>query len=315
MGGRIIMSSTPGFFLQAAVLSACLLASASASTPFGRSERARGPQGYAGINFRDVADDQLGALRLKEARGEEIILIDHDGPASKAGLREHDVIQQINGTVIEAEDQLRRILRETPPGRQVTFIISREGQQQTVAVQLANRDTIGRDAWGRHMTVPEPPPGEGPARTSTGFLGGGSAPSYVDPARKTAAQLNSSYSGALLETMGPQLAIFFGAQTGLLVREVDPDSPAAVAGLRAGDVVIRVDDQPVLSPADWMKTLHGRRGKQVAVVVLRDKREQTLTLIPDGRKRSSLDPGPLPAASPQPETFVGMVLPVLPHTR
>jgi membrane-associated protease RseP (regulator of RpoE activity) len=105
--------------------------------------------------------------------------------------------------------------------------------------------------------------------------------------------VSSSYTGAKLEVMGPQLAEFFGAQgsAGLLVRSVDPNSPASDAGMKAGDVVVKVNSLQVTNGNDWSKTIHENRGKPVTVVVLRDKREQTLTLTPDAKKRSSVEPG------------------------
>jgi C-terminal processing protease CtpA/Prc len=102
--------------------------------------------------------------------------------------------------------------------------------------------------------------------------------------------LNPSFTGAKLEVMGPQLAQFFGAVegAGLLVRSVDENSPAEEAGLKAGDVVVKVNSISVSNGTDWTKTVHDNRGKPVPVVVIRDKHEQTLTLTPDGKKRSSL---------------------------
>ena len=100
----------------------------------------------------------------------------------------------------------------------------------------------------------------------------------------------SSYTGALVENMGPQLAEFFGSPgAGVLVHSVDADSPAAKAGLRAGDVVVRANSVTMANSSDWMKIVRENRGKSVEVVVLRDKKEQTLTLVPDGKKRSSVD--------------------------
>ena len=128
-----------------------------------------GSQGYLGIDIRDVSDDRLSALKLHESRGAEIIHVDHDGPAGKAGLREHDVVLQMNGQVIEGEEQLRRVLRETPAGRDVTIVLSRDGQQQTVSTQMADRATVERQAWEQRTTVPEPAPS--PAMGS-GFFGG-----------------------------------------------------------------------------------------------------------------------------------------------
>jgi membrane-associated protease RseP (regulator of RpoE activity) len=105
--------------------------------------------------------------------------------------------------------------------------------------------------------------------------------------------VSSSYTGAKLEVMGPQLAEFFGAQgsAGLLVRHVDPNSPAADAGLKAGDVVVKVNSVEVASANDWSKTIHENRGKSVSIVILRDRKAQTLTLTPDEKKRSSVEPG------------------------
>jgi predicted metalloprotease with PDZ domain len=259
----------------------------------------RGAQGYLGIDIRDVSDDRLAALKLREAHGAEIVSIDHDGPAGKAGLREHDVILQMNGQVIEGEEQLRRILRETPAGRNVTIVLSRDGQQQTVSTQMADRATVEREAWQQRTTVPEPSAPSG--LRGNGFLGG--APLVAPPEPPITAPpdphahsfvgsviLGSSYTGAALESIGPQLAQFFGSQggNGLLVRSVDPNSPAAAAGLRAGDVVVRANAAIIVTVMDWYKLVRENKGRPLSVVVVRDKQEQTLVLTPDAKKRSSL---------------------------
>jgi S1-C subfamily serine protease len=114
-------------------------------------------------------------------------------------------------------------------------------------------------------------------RTSKSFLGG----VLTAPA----------YTGALLEKMTGQLADFFGVPTGagLLVRSVEPNSPAALAGMHAGDVVVRAASRTVTNLADWARALKSGRDKSVPVVVLRDKKEQTLLLTLDSKKRSSID--------------------------
>jgi len=262
----------------------------------------RGTQGYLGVDLRDVTDEQVSALKLKETRGAEVIYVDHDGPACKAGFLLHDVILQMNGQVIEGEEQLRRMLRETPAGRQVTFLISRDGQQRTLTVQMANREEVERKAWEQHYTVPEPADDGSPSSSAYTHAGN----SFFKSSPATAATgatkgthtllgttmiVSAAYTGAKLEVMGPQLAEFFGAQgaAGLLVRSVDPNSPASDAGLKAGDVVIKVNSIPVTSGNEWAKTIHENRGHPVNVVVLRDKKETTLTMTPDAKKRSSLE--------------------------
>ncbi|MCU1320460.1 MAG: hypothetical protein JWM43_109 [Acidobacteriaceae bacterium] len=273
--------------------------------------------GYLGVDIRDVSDDQIAQLKLRESRGAEIVRVDHDGPAGKAGLHVHDVVLQMNGTVIEGEDQLRRMLRETPAGRTVTLLISRDGQQQTVTTQMGNRLEVERQAWEQRWRVPSPqdevmgsgvvtvvplpPPAGGNAGASASSSGTSKGQSFFSPggAARTGHNLigslglGSSYTGAMVETMGPQLAEFFGTGgVGVLVHSVDANSPAANAGLRAGDVVLRANDANLRNSGDWIKVVRENRGKPISVVVLRDKKEQTLTIVSDGKKRTSVEPMP-----------------------
>jgi serine protease Do len=263
-----------------------------------------GSQGYLGISFREVGDDEMGPLKLKEARGAEIVDLDHDGPACKAGMQMHDVILQMNGQIIDSDDQLKRMLREVPAGRTVSFVISRDGVTQTLNMTMADRKLVALQAWEQHYTVPDPAPRPQAAAygaRGNGFMAAAPPSSVATPKGHrdflgTSMILNSSFTGAQLEVMGPQLAQFFGADggAGLLVRSVAGNSPAELAGMKAGDVVVRINSIPVTSGTDWTKTVHDNKGRPVPVVVIRDKHEQTLTLTPDGKKRSSVKPLPVP---------------------
>jgi serine protease Do len=261
---------------------------------------AHGSNGYLGVETRDVSDDEAATLKLKETHGAEIINVDHDGPASKAGMQVHDVILQMNGQVIDDEDQLRRMLRETPAGKTVTVVISRDGQTQMLTMQMADRRTVGLQAWEQHYSVPDPgTKSTGYGVQSSGFMSApspsntGAIPKGHRDFLATSMLLSSSFTGAQLELMGPQLAQYFGAEgtAGLLVRSVEGNSPAELAGMKAGDVVVRINSTPVTNGTDWTKTVHENKGRPLSVVVIRDKHEQTLTLTPDGKKRSSMKPG------------------------
>src|SRR6516164_2323243 len=111
---------------------------------------------YLGIDIQDVTAERVGPLKLKEERGVEITMVDQDAPAGKAGLKEHDVILEFNGTAVESEEQLRRLLREMPPGRTVTLGISRDGNPVKIDVQLADRAKIGADSRP-HVIIPKIP--------------------------------------------------------------------------------------------------------------------------------------------------------------
>ena len=293
------MNTASGFGLILLAASIAAIGSAVASGPeaaagqsyfFAAAPAARSPQGYLGVDVRDVPADQVAALKLKQARGAEIILVDHDAPAGKANLHEHDVILQMNGQAIDGQDQLRRMLHETPPGRAVQLVISREGQSLTITTQMSTKDEVERQAWAQHLTVPEP---QEPENADTGYI---AAPSS-SPAPRSGNSfigsllMSSSYTGAMLEKMSPQLADFFGAAkgAGLLVRSVVENSPAALAGMHAGDVVLRANAKLVNSTGDWARAIKDSKGHPVSITVLRDKKEQTLTLTPDSKKRSEVD--------------------------
>ena len=95
-------------------------------------------------------------------------------------------------------------------------------------------------------------------------------------------------SGLMVENLTPQLGEFFGAKNGngVLVRSVEKGSHAEKAGLRAGDVITRVGDQSIHDTSDFTHALHSRAGGSVAVGVIRDKKEQTLTITLPERKDS-----------------------------
>src|SRR5258708_22499883 len=97
---------------------------------------------YLGVDTEDVTSERLGALHLKEERGVEVTMVDQDAPAGKAGIKEHDVILNVNDQQVESVEQLRRLIREVPPGRTVSVGISRDGQPMTLHAQLTERSKV-----------------------------------------------------------------------------------------------------------------------------------------------------------------------------
>src|SRR5437763_11404911 len=106
-------------------------------------------QGYLGVLVTDVDNDSATKLKLKEVRGALITLIDHDAPAGQIGLRINDVVLEVNGQRIEGAEQFGRMLREFPAGRKVTLLISRDGNPQTMEVQLCDHKVMAQDVWNR----------------------------------------------------------------------------------------------------------------------------------------------------------------------
>ena len=223
---------------------------------------------YLGVDIQDVTADRVSALKLKEERGVEVTMVDQDAPAGKAGVKEHDVILEINGTAIESEEQLRRIIRETPPGRTVTLGISRDGNPMKISVQLADRAKIISDSMPK-VVIPKTPRVQIPQIE---------IPNYT---YQLQVQTYSSLLGIQTENLTRQLGEFFGVKDGegVLVRSVEKGSPAEKAGMKAGDVIVRADNEKLSDRADLSHILRSHReGGKLSLVVVRDKHEQTIVV-------------------------------------
>ena len=246
--------------------------------PWVFSSEDTGTSAYLGVDISDVTTERLSALKLKEEKGVEVTMVDQDAPAGKAGIKEHDVILTMNGTSIESGAQLRRMIHETPPGRLVTLGLSREGQPLTVKVQLGDKHKefsfVGPNMKDFHVEVPEMHV----------------MPDIDIPSMNMVVVTSSARSGLMVENITPQLGEFFGVKNGngVLVRSVEKGSRAEKAGFRAGDIVVKVNDQPVHDTSDFTHAVKSRNGNSVNVSIVREKKEQNLNLTLPARKESSL---------------------------
>ena len=134
---RITIAKLTLLSLMVAGSSAVL--AANSGEVFGFSSEDMFSGSYLGVDTRDITADRLSELHLKEESGVEVTLVDQDAPAGKAGIKEHDVILTINGNKVESVEQLRRMIREVAPGREVSIGVSRNGQPMTLKAQLADR--------------------------------------------------------------------------------------------------------------------------------------------------------------------------------
>jgi serine protease Do len=211
---------------------------------------------YIGVMMQEVDGERAKALKLPEASGVEITVVEQDGPAEKAGLKVADVVLRYNGQRVEGNEQFARLVRETPSGREVKLEISRGGATQTVMVRVAQRKTP-RMEWG-----------DQPAHLEI----------HMPDLPRALMQLRSSILGVEAESIDGQLAQYFGVKEGVLVRSVSRGSAAEKAGIRAGDVMIKIEDAHIATPGDISVRLRTLHGKSVAVVLMRDRKELTVTL-------------------------------------
>jgi hypothetical protein len=181
----------------------------------------------------------------------------------------------MNGTTIESGAQLRRMIHEMPPGRVVSFGLSRDGQPVTVKVQLADKHSefamVHPKAKEYHFEMPNMP-----------------AMPEIDFPSINVVVTQSERSGVIVENITQQLGEFFGVKngSGVLVRSVEKGSRAEKAGFRAGDVIVKINDQAVHDTSDFAHAVKSRSGNSVSVGVIREKKEQNLNLTLPDRKES-----------------------------
>jgi membrane-associated protease RseP (regulator of RpoE activity) len=276
-------------FLLVATYAAWAVAFQPSSEAYGySSDDLFGGSSYLGVDTRDVTPDRLADLKLKEEHGVEVTTVDQDAPAGKAGIKEHDVILSVNGTTVESVEQLRRMIREIPPGRMVTLGISRNGQPLTLKAQLADRKkTFAMAPNGKPFKFAMPAIPAVPAMPAMPMM-----PMMPDMDVPVSVVMvhSSTRSGLMVENLTPQLGDFFGAKNGqgVLVRSVEKGSRAEKSGFHAGDVIVRVNGETINDVGDFSHALNTRKQNTASVSIIRDKKPQTLSLTLPDRKRSDL---------------------------
>lgn len=256
---------------------------------------------YLGVELEDVTADKAQTLKLKEARGAVVTLIDHDAPAAQAGIQVNDVILSLDGQKVETVSQFWQMLYQYPAGKTVSVVISRNGDLQTLAVKLTDKRAVEHEVWNRI--------GNGgdvfPSAQGMGMLSGGSD-SPVPGGFHLPFFGSTLNVGALVEPLTSQMAEYLGVASGLMVRQVARKSEAALAGLKSFDVILKVGTERVTNIAGWDRALRSNKGKPIEVTILRDRKQQVLTLQVDSkhpRSKTDVKPaGPVTQIAPAAQT-------------
>ena len=229
-----------------------------------------------GVSVRDLDPDQ--------AKGQSGALVEDvraGSAASKSGIKKGDVITEFDGERVRGVRHLTRLVTETPDGRTVNAAVIREGKRVVLSVTPDQASLAGADRNFELLVPPmrfeKMPHDDGdlaPAlpRFPEGawtFKGGGYGEGWAFANEK-------GRLGVKVQLMGDQLAEYFGTSHGVLVSSVDADSPAAKAGLKAGDVVTKIDGKYVTGPSDLIEAVQAaEHGATLALDYTRDKKAQS----------------------------------------
>jgi serine protease Do len=222
----------------------------------------------AGLAVSQGLGSFLGVGIQETAAGVEVTFVTRDSPAEKAGIKTGDVVTQYNGQRVEGMDQFSRMVRETAAGREVKIGIIRNSTPQIVTAKIMARPAIS----GQLIPAPVQNPFE----------------LRLPDMPQSRMTWRSTILGIEAEALDGQLAEFFGVKEGVLVRSVMPGSSADKAGIKAGDVIVRVDDTKVATPADISAHMRALRGHPVSVVVVRERKEINVMLSVISRPEQSI---------------------------
>ncbi len=228
--------------------------------------------GWLGVEIAEVTPEKAKELKLPAVRGVLVMEVEPEGPAARAGLKENDVITEYESQTVEGTVQFRRLVRETPPGRSIPLGIIREGQAQKLTVELGDRSAFWEKKMGKGIE---------------GMMPGGHPHVYAFsmPDVEALAPLPEAFDrrtpllGISAEDLRGQLGNYFGAPDGegILVRDVRPGTPAEKAGLKAGDVITKVDGKAVKTLRELREQLRQKSDqKSVNLSVLRRGAETTV---------------------------------------
>lgn len=191
--------------------------------------------GYLGISMNDVTPANASFFNLKDATGAIVAQVTPDSPASRAGLKNGDVIRELNGKTMENGSALQVAVSEDAPGTDITLGIIRNGNPQTLNLKVGEFHANGEVA------------SNGDASTSHGKIGVGVGD--LTPDVRQQFNVPAEVKGAAIES-------------------VRPGSPADDAGLAPGDIILEVDRQPVTSADNFVNQVHAiPAGKDLLLLV------------------------------------------------
>lgn len=250
---------------------------------------------YIGVHTLEVTKENFSKFGLRDVRGVAVEKVTENSPAAQAGLQANDVIVKFNGEEVSSMRKLQRLISEVSPDHQAKITVLRGGSERDFTVTVGNRPTPSFQTGNFTMAVPNG--NFTMAMPTVRAMPNVTIPRIVTPAMGTLKAMpnmdNMVWSYAFGRTIGvgttslnKQLGDYFGVADGkgILINSVRENSPAAKAGLKAGDVIVEADGKAVGNSGELMKALNSKEKGSVTLTILRNKNRQTITVEPEENK-------------------------------
>jgi serine protease Do len=195
--------------------------------------------GYLGVYVQDITQELATSFGLKEPKGVLVADVIKDSPAKKGGVNKGDVVLEYDGKQVEDKGQFTKMVGNSPVGKKVKIVVWRNKEQKTVWV------TIGEVTEKRVAAA---------------------APRSEE----------TNHWGFKVQDVTRSMAEHWGLpdDTGVVLTEVEPGSPAQQKGLQAGDVIIEVEHNPIKDLADFRKYIEPYKNKKTLLLTVRQKANQ-----------------------------------------
>ncbi len=254
------------------VLTVCALLLASVTAFAGEKP------GYLGVMLQDISVSMAKALELDEDGGAIISEVLEDSPAEKAGLKDGDVILEFDGKTIYSHKSLTKAVRKTTPGEEIKVKVLRGGKTKNLEVVVGKREKNENFAWfdsghNDHSFNYDDDLEiimegfDGPFASDRGFL------------------------GVQLDDLNEQLGKYFAVENGegALITRITEDSSAEKAGLKAGDVIVRIENEDITSAADVHKAMAATKAEdEIKIQVLRKGKTKKFEVTLDEMSMESI---------------------------
>jgi serine protease Do len=199
------------------------------------AQHGRVVRGWLGVSIQPMTTELAKSFGVAQSDGALVANVLEDSPAAKAGVKAGDIIVDFDGHKIGRTTDLTRIVAATPIGKDVRVSVLRDGKPMALTARIEkmdDKDVVAAADSGDATTRPR--------------------------------------LGVTVEPMTPELARQLGVTDGrgVVVREVKEGSPAADAGVRAGDVITEINRKPIKSVEDLRKALEAQKAGTTALLLI-----------------------------------------------
>lgn len=242
---------------------------------------------YLGVQTQEITKENIAKFGLSTVRGVGIEKVVENSPAANAGLQDGDVIVRFEGEDVTSVRKLNRLISEVAPDHQAKITILRGGGEREITVTIGKRELpqlrSGNFSLGNSQSLPSLPA----MPVNPQILQSAPLPPFSQGDNNFIWRSDSSRQiGVSVAPLNKQLADYFGVAEGggLLINNVRENSPAAKAGLKAGDIIIEADGKEVKGMMDLIRAINEKKEGDVSLTIIRDKNRQTMRVTPEVSK-------------------------------